>query len=54
MKKIDAYLKTLTEGELQYLKEKLLPSRMWILAYGVLIGLSMALVFFFALEMMNA
>ena len=41
---VDTLLECLGDEGKQYLSEKLLPSRMWILMYGISIGLSIGLV----------
>lgn len=53
-KGIDAFVEHLDDDLKQYLTEKLLPSRIWLLAYGVAIGLSLGLMFFFGLEILRA
>ena len=52
-KNLDSFLESLDDDSKQYLSEKLLPSRIWLLAYGVAIGLSLGLMFFFGLEMLG-
>lgn len=50
---METLLECLDEESRQYLAGKLLPSRIWLLIYGIGIGLSLGLVLFFALEMIR-